>query len=237
MPKNSHQSRGTMNKCLLSKCVAEGVGTFALVFIGCGAVMVSEQFGLTSIAIPVAFGLIVASMIYALGHVSGAHFNPAVTIAFALARHFPKKQIFPYISAQYLGAISAIALLSVLLPHGQSYGATVPTIMMWRAFIWEITLTFFLMFVIISVATDTRAVGSMAGAAIGSTVMLCALVGGPVTGASMNPARSLAPNIFQSEFNSLWLYTLAPIVGAVLAALLYEWIKNQTQQDQQTPSK
>lgn len=190
---------------LISKALAEGIGTFALVFVGCGSSMVLERFPdtLSPHFVPIAFGLVVSALIYAVGHISGAHFNPAVTAAFAVVRHFPAKQVVSYWFAQIVGACLAMVLLVTLLPNGESFGATLPHIPIFKALIWEIILTFFLMFVIIAVATDTRAEGTMAGAAIGSTVLFCAILGGPVTGASMNPARSLAPAIFQNNFDSI----------------------------------
>lgn len=214
----------------MRKAVAEAVGTFALVFAGCGSIMVSERFpGTLSVSvIPVVFGLVVAAMIYAVGHISGAHFNPAVTFAFAVTRHFPAKNVLVYWTAQVLGGLAAISLLYLLLPKGSDFGATIPKIPLLSAVIWEAILTFFLMFVIIAVATDTRAEGTMAGAAIGATVMLAAFVGGPVTGASMNPARSLAPAIAQGRLDVFWVYAAGPMLGAVLAALLYNWIRSDS---------
>lgn len=212
---------------LLQKSLAELIGTFALVFAGCGSVMVIERFPgtLSASMVPVVFGLVIAAMIYAVGHISGAHFNPAVTLAFAAARHFPFRNVLVYCSAQILGGFLAMGLLVFILPAGSAFGATVPQVALLPSFIWEVTLSFFLMFVIIAVATDTRAVGTMAGAAIGATVMLCAFVGGPVTGASMNPARSLAPAFFQQELGVIWIYILGPIIGTVVAALVYEFIR------------
>ncbi len=209
------------------KALAEFVGTFFIVFAGCGTTMVGERFpgSIAPGAVPLVFGLTVATMVYAVGHVSGAHFNPAVTLAFALARHFPRKEIAAYWLAQFLGAGCAVGVLFLLLPPGTGFGATIPNVSALQALGWEILLTFCLMFVIISVATDTRAVGMMAGAAIGAAVTLAAFVGGPVTGASLNPARSLAPAIAQGKLDVLWLYLIGPMVGAVLAAFTYEWIR------------
>lgn len=217
----------SISPALIKKSIAELIGTFTLVFAGCGSVMVAERFpGSISVnAVPVIFGLAVAVMIYAVGHISGAHFNPAVTLAFAAARHFPKEEVLVYWFSQIAGAVGAIGLLTVILPRGQSFGDTLPHVPGWQALSWEIVLTFFLMFVIVAVATDTRAVGTMAGAAIGGTVMLAAWVGGPVTGASMNPARSFAPALFAGRLDVMWIYILGPAVGAVLAALLYESIR------------
>lgn len=189
--------------------------------------MVAERFPgtLSHASISVIFGLAVAVMIYAVGHISGAHFNPAVTLAFAAARHFPFEQVLAYWISQLVGAFAALGVLKALLPVGNSYGATIPVIPPLQALAWEIILTFFLMFVIVSVATDTRAVGTMAGAAIGGTVMLAAWMGGPVTGASMNPARSLAPAVFEGRLGVMWIYIVGPCLGAVLAALFYETIR------------
>ncbi len=189
--------------------------------------MVTERFAgaLSPAAPPVIFGLTVAIMIYAVGHISGAHFNPAVTLAFSLVRHFPKREILGYWIAQFLGAFLAIALLYALLPSGIQFGATHFAIPTGQALIWEAILSFFLMFVIIAVATDTRAVGTMAGVAIGATVTVCALLGGPVTGASMNPARTLAPAFFEGQFQSIWVYFLGPAIGCVSASFVYEWIR------------
>jgi len=212
---------------LTQKAIAEAIGTFVLLFIGCGAIMVRERFPGTihASSVPLVFGLAVAAMVYAVGHISGAHFNPAVTLAFAMVRRFPKRHVISYWCGQFTGAFLAVILLAILLPQGRSFGATLPTVSAVQALGWEAILTFLLMFVIISVATDTRAVGTMAGAAIGATVMLCAFVGGPITGASMNPARSLAPALFQGRLDVLWIYFLGPAAGAVLAALLYESIR------------
>ena len=212
---------------LFQKSMAEFIGTFALVFAGCGAAMIAQRFPGTipPAVIPVIFGLMVAAMVYATGHISGAHLNPAVTAAFAAARHFQKKDVLAYWLAQTSGAFFAILILTFILPGGQEFGATLPSVSPLQAFVWEAVLTFFLMFVIISVATDTRAVGTMAGVAIGAAVTVCAFIGGPVTGASMNPARSLAPAFFQHQTHGLWIYLTAPFAGAVIAALTYEAIR------------
>jgi aquaporin NIP len=212
---------------LTHRCVAEALGSFFIVFMGCGAIMVTERFGgvLPHPAVALSFGLIVAALIYGLGHISGAHFNPAVTLAFSLARHFPPREIIPYWFAQFSGALIASVVLGMLLPIGDGFGATLPHVSTFQAVGWEAMLTFLLMFVVMAVATDTRAVGFMAGAAIGAVVCLDALVGGPLTGASMNPARSFGPAVLQGELGSLWIYFVGPAVGAVSAAFLYEWIR------------
>jgi aquaporin NIP len=206
---------------------AEALGTFIIVFFGCGSIRAaSHQSALVDpSAIPFIFGLAVTIAIYALGHISGAHFNPAVTLAFAIGRHFPIKDVIAYWVAQIAGAVCASALLTILIQRSLSVGATVPTVGSETAIVWEIILTFVLMFVIISVATDTRAVGIMAGAAIGATVMIGAYLGGPFTGASMNPARTLGPAIMSNDYTSIWIYLVGPLIGATLAALCYEWLR------------
>jgi len=214
---------------LLKRSVAEAIGTFAIVFFGCGALMVGERFAgsMSGVAVPVIFGLTVAAMIYTFGHVSGAHFNPAVTLAFAIARHFPGKEVAAYWFGQFTGAIVASTLLYFILPPGTHFGETITHVPLVSAFVWEVMVTFFLMLVVMAVATDTRAVGTMAGAAIGITVMIGAFVGGPLTGASMNPARSLGPAIFAHTLGTMGLYFIGPIIGAALAAMLYAWMKSE----------
>jgi MIP family channel proteins len=213
---------------LWKRSIAEAIGIFTIVFAGCGSVRVAELYPgtISNGGISVIFGLAVAVMIYALGHLSGAHFNPAVTLAFAAARHFPLKEVAAYWTAQFIGALAAIGLLSWLLPNGHTFGATQTSLPWAQALGWEVILTFFLMFVIMAVATDTRAEGTMAGAAIGATVILAAWFGGPVTGASMNPARSLAPALFEGKFDLLWIYFVGPVTGALFAALLYTYLRH-----------
>jgi aquaporin NIP len=212
---------------LFKKSIAEAIGTFTLVFAGCGSIMVAQRFPgtVSPSVIPVVFGLAVAVMIYSVGHISGAHFNPAVTLAFAVGRHFPLNQVPFYWLAQFAGALAASGLLVILLPPGSTYGATFFSVHPTQALAWEGILSFILMFVIMAVATDTKAEGTMAGAAIGGTVMLAAFVGGPVTGASMNPARSLAPALFQGQLGEMWIYILGPALGAISAALLYNYLR------------
>lgn len=201
--------------------VAEAIGTFALVFAGCGAVAAGS---LTGPGIAAAFGLAVMTMIYALGHVSGAHFNPAVTVAFAVGRHFPVARVGPYWAAQIVGALGGAALLRATLGD-VPLGVTQPTGGTVQAIAWEAVLTFFLMLVIVAVATDSRAVGQAAAIAIGGTVALGALVGGPVSGASMNPARSLGPAIVAGDLSNQWIYLVAPPIGAIAAALIYRYLR------------
>jgi MIP family channel proteins len=205
---------------------AEAIGTFALVFAGCGAVMVEAKTGaLSQVGIAAAFGLAIMTMIYAVGHVSGAHFNPAVTFGFALTRHFPWTRAAAYWIAQGVGALVAAALLRASLGDVADVGATLPSGSDGQSFLWEVVLTFFLMFVIMAVATDTRAVGEAAAIAIGGTVALDALFGGPISGASMNPARSFGPALVAGEAGLLWLYVLAPLCGATLGALSYQLVR------------
>jgi aquaporin NIP len=206
---------------------AETIGTFIMMFLGCGSIMAAAHPShlLDPLVIAPVWGLAVAVAIYSVGHISGAHFNPAVTLAFAIARHFPIREVIAYWVAQFIGALPAVGLLSVLINGSPTFGETLPRVSMEAAMLWEITLSFILMFVIISVATDTRAVGIMAGAAIGATVMINAFVGGAFTGASMNPVRSLVPALAQGNLKHLWIYLTAPYIGAALAALIYEWLR------------
>ena len=211
---------------LARRLVAETIGTFALVFAGCGAIMVDQKTAtLGHIGVAITFGLVIMAMIYAVGHLSGAHFNPAVTASFALTRHFPKRHILPYWSAQLAGALLAAAVLRGSLGNIAHVGATYPTGSDAQALLWEGVLSFFLMFVVMAVATDTSAVGEAAAIAIGGTVGLDAMFGGPVTGASMNPARSLGPAIASNDYTAIWVYLAAPAVGAVLAAVTYRLLR------------
>ncbi len=203
--------------------VAEAIGTFTLVFAGCGAIAVGTV-GPAGVA--AAFGLAIMAMVYALGHVSGAHFNPAVTAAFAVGRHFPAGRVVPYWSAQILGAIAGAGLLRASLGD-VPLGLTHPAGSDVQSLVWEVVLTFFLMLVIVAVATDTRAVGHGAAIAIGGTVALGALVGGPVSGASMNPARSIGPALVSGDLSDLWIYLVAPPLGAIAAVLVYRYLKRE----------
>lgn len=181
---------------------------------------------LGALGIAVAFGLVIMVMIYATGHLSGAHINPAVTTAFALTRHFPIREAVAYIPAQLAGAVAGALLLRAAWPDEPAdLGATVPSVGTGAAFVYELALTAMLMLVIMAVATDTRAVGPAAAIAIGGTVGLDAVFGGGVTGASMNPARSFGPALAASEWSHFWIYVLAPATGALLGALLYQTIR------------
>ena len=200
---------------------AEFLGTFALVFFGCGAI----ANGLPPTSVALAFGLVIAVMIYALGHISGAHFNPAVSIGFAIGRHLPWSKVAAYAAAQVVGATAAALVLRATLGPNADLGVTQPAGSDLQSFVWEVILTFFLMVVITAVATDIRAVGQAAALAIGGTVALGALVGGPISGASMNPARSIGPAVVSGDLAHLWIYIAAPIVGAVLGALAYRSLR------------
>jgi MIP family channel proteins len=211
---------------MLRALVGEAIGTFTLVFAGCGAIMVdAKDGGLGHVGVAITFGLVIMVMIYALGHVSGAHFNPAVTLAFAVTRHFEWRRVPAYWAAQLVGAVAAALLLRASLGNVAHVGATLPTGSDGQAFLWEAVLSFFLVFVIMSVATDTRAIGEAAAIAIGATVGMDAMFGGPISGASMNPARSLGPAIASADFTAIWVYLAAPSVGAVAAALAYEFLR------------
>ena len=212
----------------LRTLVAEAIGTFALVFAGCGAIMVdAKTHALGHVGVAITFGLVIMFGIYAVGHISGAHFNPSVTFAFALSRHFPWSRAVGYWGAQLIGAIAAAAVLRGSLGNIANVGATLPSGSQTQSFLWELVLTFFLMFVIMAVATDTRAVGEAAAIAVGGTVGLDAMFGGPISGASMNPARSTGPALVSGDLHALWLYIVAPICGASLAALAYQFVRGE----------
>jgi aquaporin Z len=196
-------------------------GTFALVFCGAGAIVMNDASGgaVTHVGIALTFGLIVMAMIYSIGAQSGAHINPAVTIAFWASGTFDKKDVFPYVAAQITGAVLASAVLFCLFPEQDTQGATLPLNSYSQAFVIEVLLSFILMFVIVNVSEGSKETGKMAGIAIGGVVALEALFAGPITGASMNPARSIGPALFSGELEYLSLYIAAPIVGMLLATL------------------
>jgi MIP family channel proteins len=211
---------------LLRACAAEMIGTFALVFAGAGALMVdAKTHALGHVGVAITFGLVIMVMIYAVGHISGAHFNPAVSFAFALTRHFPWPQLTAYWIAQLSGALAAAALLWVSLGDLAHVGATLPSGSSGQSFVWEVVLTAFLMFVIMAVATDARAVGEGAAIAIGGTVGLDAMFGGPISGASMNPARSAGPALVSGDVHALWVYLVAPLVGATVGGAAYQLVR------------
>ncbi|KGL63037.1 MIP/aquaporin family protein [Polaribacter sp. Hel1_85] len=212
----------------MKKYISEFIGTFSMIFCGTGAMTVNEVTGgdVTHVGIAITWGLIVMAMIYAFGETSGAHFNPAVTIAFAYAKKFSWKEVPKYIIAQVLGAFTASLILWFLFPTSEFLGSTIPTVDVWRAFVLEILLTFFLMVVIINVSTGSKEIGVIAGIAIGAVVLLEAMFAGPITNASMNPARSLAPNLVSGNIEGLWLYMIAPILGALLAVVSCKLVKD-----------
>ena len=207
----------------MSKYAAEAIGTFALVFAGTGAVVINNLTAgsVSHVGIALTFGLIVMSMIYAVGDVSGAHLNPAVTIGFFVARRLKVRLVLPYIASQLLGATLASIFLLAMFGNRAALGATQPAGSAWQSFFLEAVLTAILMFVILCVSTGSKEVGTMAGIAIGGVIALEALFAGPICGASMNPARSLAPAIVSGNLHALWIYLTAPIIGSVTAVPLW----------------
>jgi aquaporin NIP len=207
----------------MRKYIAEIIGTFSLVFCGTGAIVIDQHSGgaITHVGIAITFGLIVSAMIYALGNISGAHFNPAVSIAFWFAGKFPRRELLPYISSQAIGAFTASAALKFLFPANETLGATLPAGPAMQSFVLELILTFILMFVIVNVANGSKEQGMFAGLAIGSVVLLEAMFAGPVCGASMNPIRSIAPAVVSGHVEHLWVYITAPILGAVVAVICW----------------
>lgn len=209
--------------------LAEAMGTFVLVFIGCGAVMIDARTGrLGPLGVAIAFGLAVAVMIAAVGHISGAHFNPAVTFALWARRRVRLRLVAPYIVAQMTGAVAATLALRATLGDIGGLGATVPSGSPGQAFVWECVLTAILVSVILAVATDPRAVAQPAALMIGATIALAAIVGGPVSGASLNPVRTLAPALAGGPSTALWVYLTAPFVGAAVAVGLFALLASTT---------
>ena len=194
---------------------SELIGTFILVFVGTSAIVVNEVMGgqVTHVGVALVFGLVVSTIIYAIGDISGAHINPAVTFGFWIAKRFPGKQVFPYVVSQTVGAILASKTVFYLFTGSSSLGATLPSGSVIQAFILEIILTFILMFTVINVSTGAREKGISAGIAIGGVVALAAIFAGPITGASMNPARSIGPALVSGNTGTLWLYLVAPVIG------------------------
>ena len=212
------------------RAAAEAIGTFALVFAGCGAIVTdAERDGaLGVVGIGLVFFLVLVAAIGSLGHVSGAHFNPAVSLSFFLARHLPARDLVVYWVAQLAGAVIAALVLLAVWPAGPAdLGATVPSVSAGRALLLEAILTALLMLVIMSVATDTRAAGAPAALAIGAAVGLAAIAFGPLTGASLNPARSLGPALAAGQWQDFWVYIAGPLAGAPIGALAYQFVRGE----------
>ena len=214
----------------MKKYFAEFLGTFALVFCGTGAIVINQESGgaVSHLGIAITFGLIVMAMIYALGDISGAHFNPAVTLSFWFAKEFPGKDILPYIISQSAGAFVASGLLKLLFPNNTLLGTTLPAGSEKQSFILETILSFLLMFVILQVAKGSKEKGMFAGLAIGFVVLLEALFAGPICGASMNPVRSFAPALVSGHLEHSWIYILAPVSGMLLSVFCWSALKTKT---------
>ena len=214
---------------IMRKLTAELVGTFILVFAGTGAIITNEVSGgtVSHVGVSLSFGLVVLAMVYAIGDVSGAHLNPAVTLGFFAARRFAGRSVVPYIASQCVGAVLASIVLRLLFPTNATLGATLPAGDAVRSFVLEAILTFILMFVILSVSTGPKEKGVMAGIAIGEVIALEALFAGPISGASMNPARSLAPALVSLRFDYLWIYLTAPLLGALASVAVCRCVQEQ----------
>ena len=216
-----------MKNNLIKKCIAEFVGTFALVFFGCGS-MILHQINPNAISvdsIPIIFGLIVAAMIYALGHVSGAHFNPAVSVAFYQNKSINIQELCFYIPSQIMGAVVASSSHKFFWGSEHSFGMTINKLTVYQGAFLEILISMFLMLTIISVATNEKISKHIAGVSIGGIITVCSFVAGPFTGASMNPARSIGPAVLANNYNNIILYVLAPIIGMLIANYIYNYIK------------
>ena len=237
------ESQRRVGRRLWQRCLAELIGTFALVFAGCGATITdgASRGGLGAVGIALTFGLVIGAAICALGPISAAHFNPAVTVGLATVRRFPWRGVAPYVASQVAGALLASGLHGLLYAAptaAVSYGATLPSAGPGASLAFEAVMTFFLMLVIMGVATDDRASGASAGVAIGGTVALCSLFGGALTGASMNPARSLGPAIFAGAeaMSVYWIYMAGPLIGGVIAARVYEAMRDGETHARSAPS-
>ncbi|MBT9392583.1 aquaporin [Hymenobacter sp. NST-14] len=210
----------------MQKYVSEVLGTFAILFCGTGAIIINQESNgaITHVGVAITFGLVVMSMIYALGTISGAHFNPAVTLAFTVAGKFPARQVLPYIISQLAGAVLASSVLRLLFPGNALLGATLPAGSELQSFVLKFILTYFLMLVIMNVAHGSKEQGMFAGLAIGAVVLLEAMFAGPICGASMNPARSFSPALVSGHLEHLWLYLVAPTAGAIGAVFTWKFL-------------
>ncbi|KAL5774168.1 hypothetical protein ACOSP7_011725 [Xanthoceras sorbifolium] len=212
----------------VQKIIAEVVGTYFLIFAGCASVVVNSSYEkvVTLPGISIVWGLAVMVLVYSVGHISGAHFNPSVTIAFATCKRFPWKQVPAYVTAQVLGSTLAAGTLRLLF-NGKHYhfAGTLPTGSDIQSLVIEFITTFYLMFIISGVSTDSRATGELAGIAVGSTILLNIMISSPISGGSMNPARSLGPAIVSNQYKSIWIYMVAPILGAICGAWVYNTIR------------
>lgn len=226
-PAELYRQRSSRLGPAAGRYAAEFIGTFALVFAGPGAAVVNAYTngGVTPVGVGLSFGLVVGAMIYAIGHISGAHINPAVTLAFTVTRHFPRRDVLPYMLTQLAGAAAASLVTKGLYGNTAHLGATLPSHGAGQACVLEIVLTFFLMFIIMAVATDVRAQGEAAAIAIGGYVALAATFAGPIAGASMNPARSFGPALVSNDWTAWWVYWVGPIAGALAGALAYQLIR------------
>jgi aquaporin Z len=213
----------------MKKALSEFIGTYALVFAGTGAIIINDVSGgsITHVGIAFTFGLVVLTMIYTIGDISGAHLNPAVTLGFFAARRLPAREVVPYILSQVAGALTASLTLRFLFPSHKMLGCTLPAGTDGQSFVLEAILTFLLMFVILGVSTGAREKGITAGIAVGGIIGLEAMFAGPVCGASMNPARSLAPAIVSGHPGHLWIYLSAPVLGAVAATLACRCVREE----------
>ncbi len=213
----------------MRKFASELIGTFAIVFAGTGAIIINHvsQGAISHAGVALTFGLIVLAMVYTFGDVSGAHLNPAVTLGFFAAGRLPAREIFPYVVAQLSGATLASAVLRGMFPAHPNLGATLPFGPAMQSFVLEFILTALLMLVILSVSTGAKEKGITAGIAVGSVIALEAMFAGPISGASMNPARSFAPAIVSGEMKDLWIYLTAPVLGALFAPLLCRCVRDK----------